>query len=183
MTEAPLSAILQMRRRVEALAGLALSPAARLVAWALVLHADAGGECWPGTATLRRLTGLDARSIRRIRPALAAAFEYAPGGSEPGARRRPSRYRFRLDRGPHVLGTTARPGTAAAADRGPHAPGTGDVVSSEPGTVCPPKYHQGPFEGPPKNTAPKNGRSTNVARIVREVTAASTPPWPQRAAR
>lgn len=125
MTDPHVSAIKQMRRRVEALAELHMSLAARLLAWALALHAIAGGECWPGTATLRRLTGLDTRTIRRIRPALAPAFDYVPGGSERVAKRRPSRYRFRLDRGRACPPTGGRmpvvPGAQCPQNRGPYA--------------------------------------------------------------
>lgn len=162
MTDNHVSAIQQMRRRIEALSGLRLSSSARLVAWALLLHTDARGECWPGTATLRRLTGLDARTIRRVRPALGAAFEYAPGGSERGKKRRSSRYRFRLDRGPSDLSTE-------------------DVTPSEPGVVCPPKDYQGPSEGPTTDRTASRKR-TSIAEVVREITEATAPPWPRRAA-
>jgi len=181
MSEPQVPAILQMRRRVEALADLPLHASARLLAWALLLHADAGGECWPGTATLRRLTGLDPRTIRRIRPALAVAFEYKPGGSEPGAKRRSSRYRFRLDRGPRALGGMPRPVATAPLDRGPQALSTEGAMPSEPGAPRPPKDHQGPAEGPSKNGYLR-GKPTSLPHVIREVTEATAPPWTRRAA-
>lgn len=180
MTDHHVSAIEQMRRRVEALAGLQMSPAARLVAWALLLHANPGGHCWPGTATLRRLTGLDGRTIRRIRPTLGPAFDYAPGGSAPGAKRQTSRYRFRLDRGQDAPGAEDRPRASAPPDQGPDAPGTEGAMPPEPGAVCPPKDHQGPTEGSTNGRASK--KRPSVARIVREMTEATAPPWPRRVA-
>jgi hypothetical protein len=177
VTEHHVPAILQLRRRIEALAKLRLSPSARLVAWALLLHADARGECWPGTASLRRLTCLDVRTIKRVRRALLAAFNYAPGGSERGARRRPSHYQFRLDWGQNATGPAGQPVTTAPPDRGPLATSTGGTLPSEPVAVCPPKNQEGPSEGPPNNGMPSNA-SVNVGRILREVTDATAPPWP-----
>jgi hypothetical protein len=84
MREPGIPAILQYRRRVEAIADVDLSPAARLLAVVIAMHANEAGECYPGTSTLARLTRLDPRTIRRIRSSLARIFDYAPGGSRRG---------------------------------------------------------------------------------------------------
>lgn len=181
MNDDHVSAILQMRRRIEATAEIPLSPSARLVAWALLLHANAGGECWPKTATLRRLTGLDASTIRRIRPALRAAFDYELGGSEPGGKRHSTKYRFRLDRGPFAPGASQRPGAKVHRDRRHDALSTGGAMPPVPEAGCPPKDHKGPSEGSTKNGLAPTKRP-NVARIVREVVEATSPPWPRRTA-
>jgi hypothetical protein len=180
MSEPHVPAIVQMRRRVEALAEMELHAAARLLAWAIALHLDAEGDCYPGTKTLARLTGLDARTIRRVRPALTSAFDYKPGGSEQGGKRRSGRYHFRLDRGPDAPGRQPRPVKATGPDRGPDALGTGGAAPSEPGAVCPPKDHQGPIEGPSNNGSTPRKR-TGLPGVIREMTEATAPPWPRRA--
>jgi hypothetical protein len=177
MSESFVSAIQQFRRRVEALADLAFTPGERLVAWAILLHANAGGECWPGTATLRRLTGLNSRTIKRIRHRLLVAFDYVPGSSRRGARRTPSRYRFLLDRGHPVTSQATQPVALGCDDRGCDATSTGGSLTPEPVVPDHPKVQEGPSEGSPNNGKPSNA-SVNVGRIVREVTDATTPPWP-----
>jgi Helix-turn-helix domain len=106
------SAIALFRQRIEQLATLELEGSARLVAFAILLHADEDGRAFPGTATLCRLTGLCRRTVVAARRRLGQAFDV-----EPAMGRAATTYQFKLD------GCKARTGARRAPVQ--DAPSTG----------------------------------------------------------
>jgi hypothetical protein len=131
-----------------------LGPLEKLVALALLRFADGAGNCYPGAASLVRATGLDERTIRRVRQKLREKgfVNWSPGGKDRHGSFQANVYLLVLPRGDgeaeaETAGTP--PGGSAPPPGGPQTPPGGSAP--------PPGGHTPPPWGP---TAPTPGGRT-----------------------